>query len=143
MDHMENKCIRLDGVTLAEMREKKAEFSKNLEALTQETVKANYANCMPSVAGDTRSRIMGQSPRQATSENTPPYRGRSTESKVLTGTDPTQEHAQVRSEATPSSVPKAIHEISDISHPDHPSFNSARHYSAIMEMYVCPKVGCG
>lgn len=134
---MENKCIRLDSATLAEMRAKKLEFSNNLQALTQESIKGNYTDYMPSMNGDNRSQIAGHGPSYASSENTEPVRGRSTKTKVLTG-----QQVQNGSVAAPLPVPKT-NEVLDINHPDHPGFNPTRYYTAIIDQYVCPKSGCG
>lgn len=43
-------CPRLDTTTLDQLREEKLEFPRRLEQLTQEKVKGNYMNYMPSAA---------------------------------------------------------------------------------------------
>lgn len=49
MDHIERGfCTRIDTAVLDELREKKLEFTRNLEQLTQESIKGNYMKYMPS-----------------------------------------------------------------------------------------------
>ncbi|KAI5461617.1 hypothetical protein BGZ63DRAFT_357049 [Mariannaea sp. PMI_226] len=144
MDHIENHCIRLDSATLAEMRDQKLEFSKRLEALTQHTVKKNYSDYMPPASGNgQRGRLVDRSPSQTPSTNGEPPRGRSRETKIITGTSPQWQLDSKKPQESESTVARAVYETLDANHPDHPGFSTARYFSGIIDEFVCPKAGCG
>lgn len=48
MQHIERECTRIDVGMVEEMREKKLQFSNNLDRLTGSKVRANYSSFMPS-----------------------------------------------------------------------------------------------
>ncbi|KAK7432383.1 hypothetical protein QQZ08_000945 [Neonectria magnoliae] len=170
--HIEEKCPRLDGAILEDMREQKLEFPKKLEALTEQTVKANYTKYMPSTHG--RGSIIGSlAPRQpdpfllkqnefpslttqsSGSENQgfDHFQGGvkldnekssswNTDKKPFQDAPPARQPTKEQLEEVTMPNVRILFEAMDPNHPNHPSFNSARYYSKFTEKFSCPKVGC-
>lgn len=170
--HIEEKCPRLDGATLEDMREQKLEFPNKLEALTEQTVKANYTKYMPSTHGHGStigSPAYSKSDPFTLKKNEFPSLTNQSSSSETQGFDHFQGGAKLENEAPsgwdtgkklfrdapPARQPtkeqleeanapnaRILFEAMDPDHPNHPSFNSARYYSEFTEKFSCPKVGC-
>lgn len=165
MSHIEKDCIRISTDTLEEMREQKLEFSDKLQTLTKNTIKSNYSQYMPSsYAGSVSSTGNSQQPdpflyknnefphlaRQnlrdkpapaAKTENEAPKAWEQQKNlfpNAPAAQQPTPE--QLKAATAPSA--RTFYDAMDPHHPDHPSFNAARYYSAYTDAFNCPVARC-
>jgi hypothetical protein len=157
---------------LDEMREKKLEFPRQLEALTKESVKNNYARYL-SFDDTTKSGLgwrdsqdhelsfgevdfptlsdKSEQTRQTRDTETDENRQPNEEGKsawgekknLFPGAPPARKPTVAQLEYTTKPSPRMEFESMDPDDPDNPSFNAARYYSDIIEQYICPKAGCG
>ncbi|KAM5344840.1 hypothetical protein ACJ41O_010702 [Fusarium nematophilum] len=171
MSHVERECPSLDVSVLEDMRDKKLDFSRKLETLTHAPVKANYTNYMPSSYGgygnaggaaeskpDPFMFEKNQFPKLSapgaalapgsSTDKDDKGKGKaagawSQGKNLFPNASPAQRPTADQLQAATSPSPRQQFECLDPNHPDHPSFNVARCYSAYTDKYGCPIVGCG
>lgn len=171
MSHIEKECIRISTQTLEEMRDKKLEFAEKLEILTQDSVKTNYSEYMPSSHGgsvssgwnsqkpdpflykkndfphlrrqDLRDRAAPvENPvAKPQSENDPPSTWRQPKNLFPDAPAAKQPTPEQLQTATAPSA-RSTYEALDPHDPDHPGFNAARYYSEWTESFLCPRDRC-
>lgn len=143
MDHIENQCTRMDATIITELREKKLEFPRRLEKLTQQPIKSNFANHMPSTKPKDYGDDVWEAPKDPD-----PFKLEETEFPELpTGPQPSEEAKAPSSESqqTPApTVPSAIdmYHSENRDDPSHPDFNVARYLNKYSEKYECPNMFC-
>ncbi|KAK2608727.1 hypothetical protein QQS21_002716 [Conoideocrella luteorostrata] len=173
MEHIETgACIRVDSTTLDDLREKKLAFTINLEALTKEAVKNNYAQFVSpkSAGGPSPRHLWGDAEKSSYALVDDGSPGLCKKSANLTKTTGDEGGGETRyeigtawkgkenllSDALPGARPmpslpesatrpseQTAVRLMDPDDPDNPSFNAARYYSDIIQQFVCPKDRCG
>jgi hypothetical protein len=173
MAHIEEgECARIGTSTLDDLREKKLEFPRILEALTKQPVKGNYANCFtpdPQYASGTHDdwAVLEAEPEIVVSNNDKVYPALATTSthsradkkepirkadepmawsvkkNLFPNATPAQKQTPEQLEAATASSVQDYEEDMDIDAPDHPKFNVGRYLCPYAGKFVCPKVRCG
>ncbi|KAH7151992.1 putative C2H2 finger domain protein [Dactylonectria estremocensis] len=172
MQHLEGNCHSVDSSILTEMREQKLEFPNKLVALTDETVKSNYAAYMPS-AGSTcgansawttsnEPNISWSNKKEFPSLSKQPSRvgtqkdgNRQNElqkgnklaskwgtKKLFPDAPPAQQPTKEQLKGASAPSARMDFEALNLDNPDHRNFNSARYYCSVTEKFLCPRPGC-
>ncbi|RSL62632.1 hypothetical protein CEP54_005555 [Fusarium duplospermum] len=164
LSHIQNDCTVLRVSFLEHLREEKMEFATQLQAMTNEPVKANYAHYMPAAGGggydypDIDSNVEAfelkkeefpdiYKPKSTfdhtdNKENIAPWEWDSGKT-LFPDAPPAQKPTQEQLEAAAAPGPQDWDEWMNVNDPSHPKFNVARYYSAIINKYACPVIGCG
>ncbi|RMJ03290.1 hypothetical protein CDV36_015184 [Fusarium kuroshium] len=164
LSHIQNDCTILRVSFLEHLREEKMEFATQLQAMTNEPVKANYAHYMPAAGGggydysDIDSNIEAfelkkeefpdlYKPKSTfdhtdNKENIAPWEWDSGKT-LFPDAPPAQEPTEEQLEAAAAPGPQDWDEWMNVNDPSHPKFNVARYYSPIIDKYACPVIGCG
>ncbi|KAJ4233160.1 hypothetical protein NW759_001941 [Fusarium solani] len=164
LHHIQNECSTLDVSFLENLREEKMEFATQLQAITNEPVKANYGHYMPAASGggydyeDVESKIEAFKLKKKefpdlckpeptvdhtdNKENIAPWEWDS--GKILfPDAPPAQKPTKEQLKAAAAPGPQDWDEWLNINDPTHPKFNVARYYQSIIDKYACPVIGCG
>ncbi|RTE69398.1 hypothetical protein BHE90_016218 [Fusarium euwallaceae] len=164
LSHIQNDCAILRVSFLEHLREEKMEFATQLQAMTNEPVKANYAHYMPAAGGggydyaDVDSNVEAfelkkeefpdlYKPKSTfdhtdNKENIAPWEWDSGKT-LFPDAPPAQEPTKEQLEAAAAPGPQDWDEWMNVNDPSHPKFNVARYYSPIIDKYACPVIGCG
>ncbi|KAF5024024.1 hypothetical protein F66182_3911 [Fusarium sp. NRRL 66182] len=162
MSHIQADCPAIENETIEAQREEKMEFSRNLQAATQQPIKSNYEQYMPPASTTSGSNWDAESKAssfvlekdrfpglrapntggQASKENKPPSSwssGKNLFPDAPAAQRPTQQ--QLRSATAPSA--RTTYDLMSIDNPSHPNFNSGRYYCAFTDKFNCPINRCG
>ncbi|WAO94193.1 C2H2-type domain-containing protein [Fusarium falciforme] len=163
LHHIQNECSTLDVSFLEHLREEKMEFATQLQAITNEPVKANYAHYMPAASGggydyeEVESKIEAFKLKKEfpdlckpestvdhadNKENIAPWEWDSGK-KLFPDAPPAQKPTKEQLEAAAAPGPQDWDEWLNVNDPTHPKFNVARYYQSIIDKYACPVIGCG
>lgn len=172
ISHIEKgECIRIDESVLDEMREKKLEFTRQLETLTNEPVKNNYTSYVtqrriPSPGhawGDVEDsgskftdvdfpglpqkggNAAEQAPKPSAEGDHQASEGGAWNGKenLFPDAPPAQKPTASQLQAASEPSPRVVFQSMDADDPDNPAFNAARYYSDVIKQYICPKIRCG
>ncbi|EEU44485.1 uncharacterized protein NECHADRAFT_85078 [Fusarium vanettenii 77-13-4] len=164
LHHIQNECSTLDVSFLEHLREEKMEFATQLQAMTNEPVKANYGHYMPAASGGSYDYEEVESKIEAfklekkefpdlckpestvdhtdNKENIAPWEWDSGK-KLFPDAPPAEKPTKEQLEAAAAPGPQDWDEWLNVNDPTHPKFNVARYYQPIIDKYVCPVIGCG
>ncbi|KAM6521982.1 hypothetical protein FALCPG4_011676 [Fusarium falciforme] len=164
LHHIQNECSILDVSFLEHLREEKMEFATQLQAMTNEPVKANYAHYMPAASGggydyeEVESKIEAFKLKKKefpdlckpestidhtdNKENIAPWEWDSGK-KLFPDAPPAQKPTKEQLEAAAAPGPQDWDEWLNVNDPTHTKFNVARYYQSIIDKYACPVIGCG
>ena len=165
--HIEDgQCARISTSMLDDMREKKLEFPRMLQALTKHSIKGNYSSYF-SAHSDTASSKQGQwfvpdrrpaftikdqdfpnlasqkadsASVAATQKET--HSGWDNKKNLFPNAPAAQRPTDEQLEAATGPSARSIHESMDPEHPNHPGFNVRRYHNAEAELFICPKPLC-
>lgn len=173
VSHIEKgDCNRIDAFLLDEMRGEKLKFPTQIERLTKEPVKNNFAGYVSPKHGATgprhawreardpgfgltaadfprlSGRTRGATATSSKSDGDEKYQGEEktawgSEGNLLSKSTAAQQATKNKVNSATARSTRMVVESMDPHDPDNPAFNAGRYYSDILEQYICPRVRCG